>query len=61
MNDHPEPIRTYGEPGGIYLSYTLDMDRDFYVVTNEGGDELFKSGNELDAMVFCEEMVRNFL
>lgn len=50
-------IKTYGEPGGIFLGYTLDFDRAEYIVYNEAGDELYASSNEQDAIDFCEETI----
>ena len=50
-------MREYGEPGGIYLRYDLDLDRGEYVVTNEGGDELFAHSWESEAAAFCEDTI----
>lgn len=50
-------MRAYGEPGGIYLTYALDLDRGEYVVCNEGGDELFADGSERAAQDFCAALI----
>jgi hypothetical protein len=51
-------MKTYGEPGGVYLTYALNLDRGAYVVENEAGDELYASGSEADAQRFCEDLIQ---
>jgi hypothetical protein len=53
----PESIREYGEPGGIFLWYTLDLSRSLYVVFNEDGEELFAHPWETMAADYCESMI----
>jgi hypothetical protein len=50
-------MKSYGEPGGIYFRYELDMERGEYVVTNEDGDEVYSNPAEVLAQQYCEEAI----
>ena len=50
-------MHIYGAPGGIWLAYELDLDRGEYVVTNEGGEELFADPWETEARRYCEDLI----
>lgn len=50
-------MRQYGQPGGIYIRYELDLDRGKYVVYSEGGDELAAFEWEVAAQIFCEAII----
>lgn len=47
----------YGEPGGILVSYGLDLDRGEYVVVNEDGCELSAHQWETDAQRACQDII----
>lgn len=48
-------IRTYGQEGGLWLAYSLNLDSGKYEVVNEAGDIIFSDYRELVARIFCED------
>lgn len=54
-------MKSYGEPGGLYVYYELDFSRGQYVVYNEGGDELEAFDYEVDAQNYCKESVGEYV